>query len=168
MELTKKERLSLINQYRILEQLDAKSADHYHRLITILKNGYELHYSDLDNFIAEPMSEEQCREVLDVLSMFEALQDAYKKLKGKDKDGIDKNRIVFAGYDGNNESELMGYVAYLVEQDNRFTHIVKRGKYNSHLPAAARYREMLERFRPIRAQNELDYLTREQIIEIIS
>lgn len=168
MKLTKEARLSLLNQYRILERLDSESADHYRKLIAILENGYELHYGELDQAIVEPMDEEQCREVLDVLSMFEALGSSYKKLKGEEKNGIDKHRVEFAGYDGNNETELMGYVAFTVEQLKTFTHVVKRGKYNSHFPAADRYREMLERFRRIRAGNDSDYLTREQILEIIA
>jgi len=88
IKLSKKDRLFLINQYKILALLDKEGEeDYYQKCIKILDNGYEFHYHLLDQFIDDPMSKEESREILDILSMFRVLNDSYKQLK--DKSGIE-------------------------------------------------------------------------------
>jgi uncharacterized protein YfbU (UPF0304 family) len=164
-KLSKKDRLFLINQYKILALLGEEGeADYYQKCIRILESGYEFHYYTLDQFIDDPMSAGESREVLDILSMFEVLGDSYERLQ--DKSGIEEWQIKFGGFDGNNETGEMGYVAFLVEQDDRFTHVVERGKYNSHCPCLARYRRMLEYFSRNFPDSQL--LTKEQMLEVVN
>jgi uncharacterized protein len=160
--LSKKERLFLINQYRILALLDEEQADYYQKCIMILESGYEFNYHDLDQFIDEPMSAEESRETLDILSMFRVLNDSYKRLE--DKSGIEEWQIKFGGFDGNNETGEMAYVKFLAEQDDRFTDVIERGKYNSHCPCLGRYRKMLQYFQ--RNFPDAQILTKEQMQEV--
>jgi len=163
IELTKKERLFLINQYRILALLDREGeADYYQKCIRILESGYEFHYYILDQFIDAPMSTEETREILDILSMFRVLNDSYKRLE--DKSGIEEWQIKFLGFDGNNEAGEMGYIAFLAKHDDRFTDVIERDKYNSHCPCLDRYRKMLEHFRRNFPNSQI--LTKEQMLEV--
>jgi uncharacterized protein YfbU (UPF0304 family) len=163
IELSKKDRLFLINQYKILALLDKEGeADYYQKCIRILESGYQFHYYVLDQFIDDPMSAEESREILDILSMFRVLNDSYKQLK--DKSGIEEWQIKFVGFDGNNETGEMGYVGFLSKHDERFTDVIERDKYNSHCPCLDRYRKMLEQFQ--RHFPEAQILNKEQMLQI--
>ncbi len=145
MELTRKDRLLLWNQYSILEILQPNDADHYKKLKTILEDGYHLHYDDLWPHIDEVgFSEEAAREVISILGMFEVIQDSLANV-GTIK-GIEDWMVQFAGFDGNNECDQLGYLRFLVDQQERFKHVVTKRDYNSHAPLLGRYREMLARY----------------------
>lgn len=166
-KLSRKDRLILINQYRILEKLEPEGASEYLKLITILADGYELHYPELFSGVySDTMSEDECREVIDILIFFTALQDSYKDLD--DKDGIDEYRIQFHGFDGNEESSQEGYLKYLVEMDKKFEHVVKRGEYNSHSESLPLYRTMLARWQEMGKPRYPNRMTKDQIIKIIA
>lgn len=162
IELSKKDRLFLINQYRILALLDKDEADYYQKCITILERGYEFHYYNLDQVVDTPMSTEESREILDILDMFRVLKDSYKKLE--DKSGIEEWQINFGGFDGNNEAGEMGYVRFLAEQDERFTDVIDPMKCNSHCPSIDRYRKMLDYFQRNFPDRQL--LGKEQILAV--
>src|SRR5215213_6356987 len=51
MDLTRKERLILWNQYSILEALCPEEAEHYERRKTIVAEGYKTHYDSLYSHI---------------------------------------------------------------------------------------------------------------------
>ena len=162
LTLTLKERLILLNQYRILELIDVENADQYKKLQIILADAYELEYSELHQFVARtPFTAAQCRNVLDVLTMFEVLGDSYDALD--DKSGIEEWRVRFQGYDGNNEAEYVGYVRYLVDHGDRFTHVVN-GTFNSHRPVVRQYAEMLARFGKHMGSTRLP---KQRILEIV-
>jgi uncharacterized protein YfbU (UPF0304 family) len=162
IELSKKDRLFLINQYSLLVLLDKDKADYYQKCITILERGYEFHYFNLDQVVESPMSAEESREILDILAMFQVLKDSYKQLE--DKSGIEEWQTTFGGFDGNNEAGAMGYVAFLAEQDERFTDVIDRKKYNSHCPSIDRYRKMLDYFQ--RNFPDRQILGKEQILAV--
>lgn len=165
IQLSKKDRLFLINQYKILAQVskDADEVDYYQNCITILENGYEFHYHELDQLISDPMSAEDSSEILDILSMFRVLNDSYTRLK--DKSGIEEWWVTFRGFDGNYEATQMGYVGFLAKQGGRyFSDILTGDGYNSHCPSLDRYRKMLEHLRRNFPNSQI--LTKEQIIEV--
>lgn len=66
MQFTKKERLSLINQYKILSKLYPEDSEHYDELREILEDGYEVFYSQISDWISQDMPENAGRFVLDV------------------------------------------------------------------------------------------------------
>jgi uncharacterized protein YfbU (UPF0304 family) len=92
--------------------------------------------------------------VVDVLDMWSFIERGYEKLSKADKARVDAevpNGVdPFQGFDGNNEAEYMSIARFLVEHLDRFTQFKGRG-FNSHMPSAGRYKQMLEKFEPIRA-----------------
>jgi uncharacterized protein len=144
MELTIKDRLIIANQLRILEALYPKEAADIARHRTAIERGYQLHYDWLVNSFEKELSEEQCREILEILDMYRALKFSYKELK--DKRDINEEDLRFPGFDGNNEPAELGYVNYFVIDLERFNELRDTRAlpvFNSHMPMLERYRRML-------------------------
>src|SRR3989344_5648187 len=123
MKLSKVERWMLANQYRILEALYPKEAKSLERCREILEDGYELEYSQISQHIykdEDTLSESECREVIEILAMFDELGYWYGQLKGKK--GIEKSDILFSGFDGNDTQEVkyLSYARFLCEGQERF------------------------------------------------
>lgn len=165
MKLTKIERLTLINQFKILEALYEDEADYYKNHRTALEEGFELHYEWIFEYLSEEeMSSEECREVIDILNMYRALNFSYIRLK--DKSLIDEDRLKFDGFDGNNETKQLIYVRYFLRDLNRFEELHDKisHDYNSHSRMLPEYREMLDRWSDL---NKKTNLTQENIMYII-
>lgn len=144
--LTVNERLVLSNQYLILEVLYPDEADRYKGMRTIVEAGYELHYNELFVGIAERgLTGEACREVMDILDMYRALNYSYKNLK--DKEGVENENIKFKGFDGNDGSGYFGYARFLVLDQRRWEEVLEGRpgfELNSHSPVNDMYRRMLK------------------------
>lgn len=162
LHLTTGERVLLANQYRILEALYPDEADSYARYREAVESGYTLHYDDGAGAIYEEMSREECREVLDILQMFDSMQFAYRQLQ--DKTGIEERTIEFPGFDGNNEVAQLGYTEYFIERLDRYDGLKSADGYNSHMPTLNMYRRMLEVWRPL----QMNQLTKMQIQSIVA
>ncbi|WP_353171998.1 YfbU family protein [Acinetobacter rudis] len=145
MKLDKKDRLILINQYKILAKLDANDATYYKELIQILENGYEIFYSLLDQWIDEEMPTEKSRFVLDILDLYRALEDL--KRKTKDARLLKHFHGNFKGFDGNNESDYLGFTRFLIEIQGKFQeqkqYYYENDHLNSHCPMIHKYERML-------------------------
>ena len=144
MDLSKKDRLIIANQLKILEKLYPEEADDYVKHRMAIENGYKLHYSWLLAHLSDEMSEEDCREVLDILNMYRALKFSYKELD--DKSGIDEKKIRFAGFDGNMEGNQYYYTNYFIIDLDRFNELRDGSEYpdfNSHHPMLEKYKKML-------------------------
>jgi hypothetical protein len=109
--------------------------------------------------------------VADVLDMWSFIEERIEKLEPSDLERVKAANYghtpKFAGFDGNNESELMSIARFLVERMNRFTRFKGR-EFNSHSPSVARHRRMVAAFGPMRAT--LDFgrqLSASQIIKIL-
>jgi uncharacterized protein len=90
----------------------------------------------------------------DVLEMWDRLESGYAKLSKKDKDRISKEAtpwgdLRFRGFDGNNESALIGIARFRVEKMEHFPRFKGRD-LNSHLPSVEAYRRMLSEYGPLR------------------
>lgn len=160
--MDKLKRYELINQLLILEKLYPEDADYYSRNRKALENGYELHYSWLTENISDGLSEEQCREVLDILDMYRSITFSWQRLnEGKEI----PDQLKFRGFDGNHETELMGYVQYFIIELGRYEELAygkEHPYFNSHRRMLDKYRRMLE----IWKQYEFD-LTEEQIASVM-
>ena len=94
-------------------------------------------------------------EVVDVLDMWSFLEESHAVLSKKDKDYIAKEaapfgkRIVFRGFDGNNEVEHLSIARFLIDKLDRFTQFKGRD-LNSHTPRVRVYRRMVKAFEPMR------------------
>ncbi len=165
MKLTKKERLSFINQLLILEALYPDEAESYAKDRIALQEGYTYHYDWMVEHLYDELSEEQCREVIDILDMYSEIAWGLEKLDEGDE--LKKHhRARFPGFDGNHETHLMAYVRYFVVDLDRFSNL-KRDEYpyfNSHCPMLDTYRKMLERWRAFDSRHQLN---REKIAALL-
>lgn len=115
---------------------------------------------------------EDVQFVVDVLDMWSFIELGFSRLSKREKDrvaeevGLIGRNPKFIGFDGNNESELMGIATFMVEKMNRFTSFSGRS-FNSHMPKARLYRKMLETFDPMRRELVGKDLTAEQLIQIL-
>lgn len=166
MELTKKDRIFLINQYRILSALNPGEAEHYKELISILQDGYKIFYPLIDEWIDEDMPEEEGRFVLNILSLYRAIED-YKRRHGNAEFREEPFQI-FRGFDGNNETDYMAFCRFLIETQGKFSeqkaYFSENDNLNSHMPTSDKYRAMLEKWREF---DESYNLTKDQVLEII-
>lgn len=146
MEITKRDRLILINQYRILANLDKSEAERYEELISILENGYSIFYSQLDEWISDEMPEEEGRFVLGVLDLYRAIEDV--KRASKDSRLLAHAYSFFRGFDGNSETEHMSFCRFLIEKQGKFQeqkqYLPKNDNLNSHMPMTEKYSRMLD------------------------
>jgi len=114
----------------------------------------------------------EVRFVVDVLDMWSFIESAFAKLTKKDKDRIEKEvgpigrSVKFIGFDGNNETTLMGIALFFVNKMGRFSLFHGRDM-NSHTPMASNYRRMLSVFGPMRAGLVGTDLSARQIIAIL-
>jgi uncharacterized protein YfbU (UPF0304 family) len=166
VELTLKDRLVLANQYEILAALKPEDADHYNWKREIVERGYELDYKDLVwTFDSPGLSEEQCREVWDILSMFDALAVAMRTLK--DATGIDESLAKFAGFDEHTELSYLAYCRFICSPGSGRFERVGTGfdRFNSHFPVLDSYRRMLAEYKGLGSPFEL---SKEWVIRVTS
>lgn len=151
MKLDKKERLILINQYKILSLLDADSSGYYQELIKILENGYEIFYSTFDQWIDDDMPVDKGKFVLEILDLYRSIEDI--KRKSKDKSLMIHNYSFFQGFDGNNESEYMAFARFLIDVQGKFVeqkeYLIRNDSLNSHMPMVEKYERMLAKSKDI-------------------
>ena len=160
--MDKLKRYELINQLLILEKLYPEEADYYARNRKALENGYELHYSWLTENISDGLSEEECKEVLDILDMYRSITFSWQRLhEGEEL----PEKLKFRGFDGNNETALMSYVQYFVIDLERFDELTygkEHPYFNSHCRMLDKYRRMFSVWK----KYDLD-LTEEQIASVM-
>ena len=109
--------------------------------------------------------------VVNVLDMWSFIEERVEKLEPSDLAKVEAANTGhaprFAGFDGNNEAELMSIASFLVEKMNRFSRFKGRD-FNSHSPSVARQRRMVAAFGPTRSTLDLGrQLSASQIIEIL-
>jgi len=148
--LTKVERLTLMNQFRILEALYPAEATSYARSREILERGYDSHYGREvfgDVHDNDPMPAGKCGEVCDTLDMFDAIRQSLPEgspLK-------DHPHSRFSGYDGNSEPGFMAFAQFTVEGLGRFQDTPRRkaDPWNSHCQMREVYGRMLAEWRKV-------------------
>jgi uncharacterized protein len=177
MKLSPVERWILSNQCSILAKLDPNQSEYHEKIREALDSGYELHYAP-EHITTNPdeiMTEEECREVLGILSMFQVLRQSFERLA--DKSGIEEGAVRFGGFDGNNETKQMGYTEYYCGRrrpnDRRFEGDVDLNNLNSHSERLPRYRAMLAEYNRIKTTKTGlgmdDYLfTKDEIAAVAS
>ncbi len=156
MQLSRVERWMLSNQLRILEALYPDEAKSLAEQRVSLERGYELHHQwHCDHIYPDDqvMTAEQCREVLDILTMFSAIKHSYKKLTKKPD--IEKRKMAFRGFDGNSETQEMAYAEYFCETDGGKYKDLQIKDFNAHMPMLDTYRSMLEAWKSSTQKNSL-------------
>lgn len=140
LKLTDKERLILANQYEIMSMLDKHSSEYYLLMSETLKAGHKWLYEQFFDSLSENLSDEDAQHVLKILGIYSDLRDSYSKLD--DKSGIDKSNLNFPGFDGNNESEYLGFANNLLKH-GRFKETLNETAINSHMPTTDIYKRMI-------------------------
>lgn len=96
--------------------------------------------------------------------MFRILNNSYNKLSNVTD--IEKDDVLFSGFDGNEEPSHYNYAKWLIEGRNLYKEFANC-ELNSHYNRLDYYREMLYRFNTINAKKNTQLLTLEEIKSII-
>ena len=95
------------------------------------------------------------RFVVDVLDMWSFIEEAYETLTPDEKERLAREadpfgaHVLFRGFDGNNEGELLSIARFLADDLDRFSRFRSRS-LNSHSPTVDGHRRMVAAFEPIR------------------
>jgi uncharacterized protein len=142
--MDKLKRFELINQLLILEKIYPGEADQYAQNRKALEYGFALHYSWLTENLSDGLSEDECKEVLDIMDMYQSINFSWSRLN-PDKEKPEEIR--FKGFDGNNEGALRNYVEYFIIELDRYEEL-KHGqshpRFNSHTIMLPQYKKQLE------------------------
>jgi len=161
--MDKFQRLLLVNQFEILSKIDAENGSDYEKKIEILKGGYELHYDDdvLDQ-ILDPLSEEDCTFVIDVLHMYRDINYSKSKLDPSDQEKIESHNHSFLGFDYNDPKEikLASYAEFFIKKLERFQELVEDEEFagfNSHQTMKSTYQRYLNNYNKVKSYNNYQF-----------
>ena len=164
MKITEKDRLILVNQYKILASLNKTEEKYFQEKIEILENGFEKLYPSLiENFSAEALSEKDCNFVMDVLEMYgTGITLSFNNLKSK---SLTLDDIRFPGFNTNDEIKYYTFILYWLETLNRYAEIqeISDGNYRGIGNIVNKYVKMIDKWKSFGKYN----LTEEQIKELI-
>jgi uncharacterized protein len=157
MELSKKERLILYNQYEIMRLLDPDDENLYKMRQKILENGYQHEYDKFNEWFSDDMPEDASEFVWEVLEMYRDLHNAYNKLTEQQQKEIGIKAVRFDGFDGNNEGKYYSYADFILKDMERYKEISDYCKdTNSHAWRIDKYDRMLGKWRQIREHKKMD------------
>lgn len=138
--MDKQQRLILINQYKILTQLDKDNKKQYEEYIEILSSGYTIFYDTLTEWISDEMEEKECDFVLDVLDLYCAVE-VYEYRNGRLKN---LKNTKFKGFDGNHEFQEMIFTRFLIFKQNKFSELLNLAKETDNFNSHGRMRHIYE------------------------
>lgn len=163
MEMTNAQRLILSNQYYLMSQMNPENAAKYRRLQTIVERGYGLQMRELDKDFG-CLAEEDCRNVIDFMEMYHAMQESFKMLSEDNQNLVDQRRLQFLGFDAATESQLVHYVRFLTEEEGLYPQFDKsEHMFNSQVPMQEKYQRMLQTWRNCPRQYHLSATEIQQI-----
>ncbi|MCW4439682.1 YfbU family protein [Vibrio splendidus] len=147
MEMTNAQRLILSNQYYLMSQMDPENSAKYQRLQTVVERGYELQMRELNKEFG-CLTEAECREVIDIMEMYHAMQESNKMLAEQERAEVDQRRLQFLGFDIASEAQSVHYVRFLVDSEGLYPQFDKADHhFNSQIPMLEKYRRMLTTWR---------------------
>lgn len=168
MELSQKDRVMLINQYRILSHLDLENKEHYEEIIEILQRGYKIFYSMVNEWVDKEMSEDDGHFVIQIMNIYRQIE-GYKQKHPEDREIIEHTFSVFAGFDGNEESRFFGFARFLIEAQDKFSeqkiYWQRTDGLNSHAPMIDKYERMIAKWKETGGGYNF---TRERILDILN
>lgn len=176
MKLTNAEKLILVMLAEIQENLGIDGDTDTKLLSRAIYSGnewaldWEMQGIVGDN--AEPTPPD-VKDVADILDMWSFLEEAIESFGPEDRDKVKKDaepfgeHVRFTGFDGNNETRLMGIARFLVDDMGRFSRFKGRDM-NSHMPSIDGYRRMLGVFSRIRPTLTHGGLTASQVASVLN
>jgi len=140
---------------KILRLLKNSDTTYYAKMEEALACGYQSAYETLFDSVYDTFDRESCSFVLNVMSMYEALQRSAKAQKNGAK--VSLSEVAFRGFDGNHETDQMAYARYVRDQEQRFTQLEPtKSDFNSHMPSIGRYRAQLAAWEKLGKSYDLD------------
>ena len=158
VKLTPIERLTLLNQFRILNRLEPNEG--WAETVAVLEGGFSNEYGTLLDYLGTELPADEGDFVVAVLVMYEAMQYAVPAGEGGERDPY-----VFPGFDGNNEGAYLAYYKHIIDVQKRWDYLRRGRDLNSHFPTLHLYRTMLIRFREMNVA--IHEMTPEQAEELI-
>lgn len=157
MDLSREKRWILANQYRILEKLYPQEAAYHAQAREVLESGFELNCNWIVEHVYErTMSEDACKEVFEILDMCSAPERSYGQLPEKAAD-VSERDVTFLGFDGNHETEQLGYASFLIEKEGKWQELADHGDHlNSREPFLDSYRRMLRVWQQLPTQQKCE------------
>ncbi|WP_045122204.1 YfbU family protein [Pseudomonas sp. GM30] len=146
MEFSGKDQLLftlLTDIHKALNIKDSIDADFIQRMICA-GEGWALAHAYPTMFLREE-TPPNVKYVMDVLDLWQLLELRYADLTEAERAELDLSAgdVIFPGFDGNNESELLSIAHVLTEDLGKWAHFKGRIK-NSHMPTTDLYGRMLE------------------------
>lgn len=165
MDMTNAQRLILSNQYKMMADLQPEQAKKFHRLQTIVERGYSLQMRELDkNFGC--ISEQECREIIDIMEMHHAMQESYKMLVQSEQSQVDDRRLKFLGFDIATEHQAVNYVRFIVGTENMYPQFADESHhFNAQVPMFDKYKRMFTTWQQCPRQY---HLSAQEITQILS
>jgi uncharacterized protein YfbU (UPF0304 family) len=146
MNLTDAEKLILHNQYEILGAVQPSRKKDYVVLLECLYSGYEEDFEQLIPHFEDPQSPQVYNQVRGILEMF-------RSITPNAGTGI-KPTVVFAGFDGNEETQHFAYARFLLE-DRDLWRESHSNDLNTHTPVLEDYLEMFHLWEAAGDKNNL-------------
>lgn len=114
------------------------------------------------------MTEDECNEVINIISMHDRLLHSFNSLSNSDQNEIGIENIKFIGFDGNNETSYYSYTNYFIKDLNRFSQVAELNSnyFNSHMELLPKYRRMLKVFNQEKT-DEMPCLDKDGILLVI-
>lgn len=161
-KLTNVERLTLLNQFKILNRIIPQSEQdlNYTFCIEVLQQGFEHEYDEIiSNSMFEEMPKEDSSFVWNVLSAYRCIYQSFHKLQNSESlNNLTFNDIRFKGFDGNEHGRHLAYCEFIINDMERFDEF-KGYSLNTHMSILSWYQGLLERF------DSFDELMRDTLTE---
>lgn len=71
------------------------------------------------------LPETECREIIDIMEMYHAMQESNRMLDDAARKDVDQRRLTFLGFDMATEAQLVNYVRFLVDSEVSILSLIK-------------------------------------------
>lgn len=169
MSITTFEKVSLINQFKILEKLYPEDSYLYIPLRVVLEEGFDCGINNIHNWLHNSTESKQIYDlVLEILEMYTHLISSDDNLTNKAN--LNKGKFIFPGFNKNSEMQYLICAKYLISTKEEFKIINDnkvRKDLTSHKIMNTKYLAMLSKWRLFRdKQIELTYEEIKSILTI--
>lgn len=176
LNFTKEQRAILINQMEILKKVDKANEKEYEKKIFALHCGFSKLYSELIGEIDDELEIDIQNTVYDVFKMYRDLNHSYNKLSPEEQEQIEKEDLLFKGYDGHSEAAYLLFANFIIRELDHFVYIKKLldsgeiESLDSHYSTLSYYKKLLPAWKHFNKakENQLNSnLSLEEIKEIL-
>lgn len=139
--LSNYQRISLINQFKILDHISSDSI--YKQHIEVLRNGFTNFYDEIFETLSKEVPEEVSTFVHEVLNMYRSMHTFARRNNYPDL----LEQMVFEGFDGATEFEYWDYTEFLLNFLNRYKELKDNkgdNDFNSHTSNIYQYKRQLK------------------------